>query len=531
MRAALYLNLVVALAAALAGAQDDGTTTADTSPLAGRIDELLAAAFPEGAVPEPPCDDATFLRRAHLDATGVIPSGEAVEAFLRDRAPDRRARVVDELLASPLHAAFQAMRWTRMLVGYDARLPVLRRDALLEWLRGRFEENRPYDEVVRDLITATGTNTENGAVNFLLRYAQSRREAAGAMARAFLGLRIHCAQCHDHPYEKWRQADYDGMLAFFARVGVRRVGEGEDMRPVVEVFERPRGQLTVGGEEDPGRERAVVFPRYLTGEGVETGPGPHHEDRRALFARLTTDPANPWFARATVNRVWAHYMGRGLVEPVDDMGESSVPSHPALLEALAVDLAAHRYDLRRLERGILLSAAYQRATASEGPNAEDRDRYLRRYVTPLGPEQLFYSVLAATGLEDVFRARRPKRIEQMKNGYLARLVVTFGDDMMDEILQFEGTVPQALEMLNGTLVNEGARVRPESTLGRLLQEGGRKDMDLAAQRVYLAALGRLPTEAERRRSVLFVREAASPREGFEDLLWALLNSSEFIFNH
>lgn len=582
------LSLLAALGAvslAVPGAQagpggrpaTGGDGQASTADLAARIDALMEAAWTEARVtPAAPASDAEFLRRLHLDVTGVIPDEDTVRAFLASPAPDKRARLVRDALASDGFNRTMALRWAYPLVGRQflfttlgakqveqaaARLQEAMQgggmspmdggmadDAptsdgpvppLVEWLEGRLRENTPWDAVVRELLTAEGSASENPATHWALRYARNGKaeELAGSAVRVFQGLQIQCAQCHDHPYTDWTQHDFYGVAAFFSRTAVRRdpppEGSNKKQGPFV-VHERPNRQLRIPAP--PGETGRLALPRFLTGEVVGPGNG---VDRRAELAKLMTSPANPYFAKATVNRVWSFFFGRGQIDPVDDL-EAQDPRHPAVLDLLVADFKRSGHDLRRLCEAILLTRAYGLSSGgADGEAAEVREAqvaaFARAPLRSLSAEQLFYSVLAATGAEDVRTQdrRQRARLERTKLTLLRKFVQTFGDDEGQEVVD-EGTIPQALLLLNGPLTNDAIRPRPgHPVYDRLFRM---KSNDERIETIYLRTLGRMPAPAERAvlREALAApeaRTAAGQAQALSDVYWALLNSSEFAFNH
>jgi hypothetical protein len=548
---------------------DETTTLATPAQVAAEVDRLMAEGWRAAKVePRPLASDAEWLRRASLDTTGVIADEEVVRAFLASDAPDKRARAIESMLASDGYARSMGLRWAYLLVGREfllksmqyrqAEMMMERRQErmnggamegdddtgydgpvppLVGWLEEKLGANVPFDQVVRELISATGSANENPAVHYVLKHARGNQEAAAELAghsmRVFQGLQIQCAQCHDHPYTAWKQQDFYGIAAFFSRAQARRLPppEGSDKKNgPYEVRDRNEGQIRIPAP--PGETGRLVLPRFHSGEVIRPGAG---VDRRAELARLITSTSNPLFARAVVNRIWSFYFARGIVSPVDDLETKEYP-HPQVLALLERDFRQSGHDLRRLCQVILLTHAYQ--LTSSGPE-EGRDAQLalfaRAPLRTMSAEQLFYSVLGATGAEDV-RSRdagQRRRVERMKANLLKKFLTTFGDDEGQEVVE-EGTIPQALMLLNGPLTNDAVRPRPGHPLYERLFR--MRSADERIETIYLRTLGRMPEPAERGalRELLAsdeARTAAGQAQAYADIYWALLNSAEFGFNH
>ncbi len=563
-----------ALAGALAGPRanaapndPDGTKASPPAPVevARAVDALMAEGWKAAGVePRERASDAELFRRLHLDATGSIPDEDAVRGFLDSKSPKKWETAVRAALLSSGYARSMGLRWGSVLVGREYLLRTLQyrraeqmvqalqggmREGqtdgyaesdgpvppLVAWLEERLARNAPWDEVARDLISASGPADENYATHFMLRYVRDGKaeELAGATARVFQGIQIQCAQCHDHPYTAWTQADFYGVAAFYARTAARREPPPPDSKrkqgPYV-VFDRGAGQIRIPAP--PGEQGRLILPRYLTGDVVPPGAA---VDRRAELGRLVTGEKNPYFARATVNRVWSYFFGRGLVSPVDDL-ESTESLHPKVLEHLAADFRASGHDLRRLSEVILLTRAYQLTSAGPERGREPEvAAFARAPLRGLSAEQLFDSILTATGAEDIRTddRRARARIERTKFALLRTFLQTFGDDEGEEAVD-EGTIPQALLMLNGPLTNDAIRPRPgHPVYDRLFRM---KDADARIDTIYLRALGRLPSPSERA-TVTAALEADAAKgplgqaQAYADVFWSLLNSSEFVFNH
>jgi hypothetical protein len=466
------------------------------------------------ATPAPDADDATYLRRVTLDLVGRIPTRAEVAAYRGDKAA-----VVAALLASPDYAEHWADVYEDLLVGRAARLRPEGRGAVRAFLVDAFARGLPYDELARKVLTATGPLAEHGEGGFLVTrggMGGSPEAVAGATARIFLGLSLQCAQCHDHPYDpRYKQEDFYGLAAFFARTRARPADAG-DGKKTVELFDVRVGQIQM--KKHGTDEEIAIRPRFLGREPAHTAD----DLRRPVLAREII--ASDLFAKAVVNRTWAHLFGRGLVEPRDDLGGEHDPEHPPTLTLLASDFVAHGYDLRSLLATIVLSEAYGRASTGGSDGAEAA--FARAAVRPMPPEALFRSLYVATGLRDS-SARRlsPEEIDRKLEAGLRQFVVVFGDDEMAEVDRGSGTVQQSLLLMNGEVVNQGVKARPGSALRAILDET--RDPGRRLEALFATAFARAPTAAERAR----LTPKLGPAERWEDLFAAMLTSTEFTTIH
>jgi hypothetical protein len=529
------------------------------------IDRLVKAKLQDlELAPAGPSDSAEFLRRVSLDITGTIPTLEQVEKFLKDPASDKRARLVEELLASEKYADHMATIWSGLLVGNGEGQTQAARMAVQKTMKDHFAKNTPFDEFTRAVITAEGDLPDprgmargmmedddmpdgvNGLVAFFVSTQRtSQREMpqalAGKFSRVFLGTQIQCAQCHDHPYDKWTQEDFYGMAAFFTQVSVRRQQmmdpkdgkdkdgkdkDGKDAKKREDYsFEvkdmpnrRPRAQGLVIPES---KNKTPIPPAFLAGGGK---PQPN-ESLRTAFARLLT--SNHQFSRAVVNRTWGRLMGRGFVNPVDNFDAKSAPTHPDLLSGLAEDFAQNGHDMKRLIREIVMSDAYQRTSRA---GKKPRDSELEKYyavaaVRALTPEQIMASIFtAATVPGDPRPTFRPRELI----GVFRDFRYAFGDDEAAEMVEFQGTIPAALLMMNSPAVQRATMATARGAGGRLAHiVATYKSPRDQVTAMVAATLSRAPTSSELNRFVPVVAKGAT---GAEDVYWTLLNSSEFLFN-
>ena len=560
---------------------------------AADIDRALASEWHKQHLqPGPVVDDAAYLRRVTLDLTGTIPSADAVRAFTADGRRDKRERAVALLLDSPAYALHWASYWDKTLMGRAPHGNVVDRVAFGRWLYDAFAGNRPWDQLALALVSATGQNTLGGVkknaagplqepepdpdgkvhpeVNWLLRYAGNPTDLTGKLSRVFLGVQIQCAQCHNHPSEKWKQDDFRSLAACFARTGP--VPLEDKQRGIVRKVElKDLPGPTFGGPKTPDlRLIALAPPRALDGSDFAKA-----DNRRAALAAWMVRAGNPWFARAIVNRYWAHLVGRGFVEPVDDFRRSNPPVMPALLDALADDFVAHKYDLKHLLALVCATRVYQLAVVPGKPGELDERLFVHHRMRPLSSEELYNALASATNLENALQKAGLPNVDQLKLQIQNAFDFLFSvDEEAPPPAEFAGSIQQALLFLNGKLVNRASAAVPGMTLAGILDFPA--DDSLKIEALYLRTLSRRPTAAESRRWISYVlapREVVlEPRDGkeqpqrlarndkaatkknplaaldraartldpskptpkqqaYEDLFWALLNSSEFMFQH
>lgn len=489
--------------------------------------EVLAKLQSLQLPPAPRCDDSTFLRRAYLDTIGVLPTAEEVEAFLADTRADKRERVIDALLTRPEFVDYWAYKWSDLLLVNGNRLRPKAVETYYGWIRQHVQQNTPWDVLVRELITATGSTHENGAANFYALH-QDPEGTAETVAQAFLGLSINCAKCHNHPLEKWTNDQYYGFANMFSRV--RAKGWGGDFRNgdgLRVVYSDTQGELIQPSQGKPQP------PRPLDGEVI---PFDSTEDRRIAVAEWLTSKENPYFTRAIANRVWANFMGVGLVEKVDDLRATNPASNEVLLDALANHLHEHNFDLKSLMREILRSSTYQRASDTNAQNETDERCYSHYYPKRLRAEVLLDAVSQVTGVPTAFKDQPAgTRALQLADSSLdSYFLQTFGrpDRLItcDCERSDEPSMTQVLHLYNGDTLNN-----------KLMAKDGRIDKQLAAGKspeamideLYLAALSRLPSAQEREQlaAVLAQTPEAEKRAALEDLYWSVLSSREFLFNH
>jgi len=517
--------------------QSEYFSTGYEGPHAGLIrfiNEQIRQGWAENEVsPSPPADDAEWLRRVHLDLVGHVPDLETVKAFLADKSVSKRSRMIETLLEDPGYVRHFTTIWTNNLIG-RATPQNISRPALQKFLRESFGRNRGWNEIVFDLLSAEGHFERNGATNFLLSHLNDGAVPATAIsARLFLGMQVQCTQCHDHPFNEWKQNAFWEFNSFFkqARAVQHRKYNEKTGRMDFDYFELVREDFDgpVFYERRDGVMK-VAYPKFV---GVEI-PSEGNTNRRLELARLVARGDQPLLAQAMVNRMWGHFLGYGFTRPVDDMGPHNLPSHPVLLERLAQEFKKANYDLKQLIRWICNSEAYNLTSrmvagnAKDNPAAGEMPMFSHVYLKSMSVEQLYDSLLVATN------AHRSgsggwENAESRRQEWLQQFVQTFGTDENDESTTFDGTIPQALMMMNGELVQNALNPAKGSTLHDILNS--KANPAEKVKLLYLATLSRPPSSAEMRAANRIMKDAASPLEAFQDLYWALLNSNEFILVH
>lgn len=469
----------------------------------------------------PPADDAEFLRRASLDVTGVIPTAERVAQFLDDKHPDKRAKLVDELLASDEYAQHMTDDWRELLIPTTAAS--LRREHQygIEFLNAAFAANKPWDRIVTEILTADGFQTENGAVTILMTH-QSLDEITDRAAKVFLGVNLQCAQCHNHPFTDWRQNEYWELAAFF-----------KNMRPLYKKVDKVE---MYGVSESSDRKPIMTPPSFqaVPAAYLRSGPVQLKEAEPALpvLAHWLTAPENPWFARAFTNRIWRQYFGRGLVEPVDDLRADNPATHPEVLDEMARQFAANKFDVKYLIRAVTATAAYQRTSRiADSDESETLRLYGRMPLKVLQPFPLRDSIerVLAIGEPPQPPAKLPDdpheaiRERRKRRGSRDSFAQYFQGEEGASPTSYQTGLPQALRLMNG----KELQYRPSKMSDEVLRRY--KQPEAGVDFVYRAVLSRRPTTEERDTAVAYVNEKGEGK--YTDLIWALLNSTEFAANH
>lgn len=524
-----------------------------------QIDRAIRRGWAENHLtPSAPATDAEWCRRLYLDILGRIPTVEELNGFLKSRGRNKRAQFVEQLLGDShleQYANNWTAIWTNLLIGRTGGMEqgsLTSRAGMQQYLRRGFQQNKPYDVMVQELITASGTTVPgsedfNGATNFLVaKYADDAVQATAKTAQIFLGLQVQCTQCHNHPFNDWKQNQFWELNAFFRQSRTRPLdpdgetlvaeladesfsGDGNDPAEAEIYFERRNGLVN------------VAYPVFVDGQsltdikGEETGNSGYLEDinRRRELAKLVHQ--SRYLERALVNRYWAHFMGYGFTKPIDDMGPHRTVSHPELLETLGREFRAGSFNLKELIRWIVLSEPYSLSSRMTPKNRKDDPALGREpmfshfYLRQMRAEELYESLIVATQVD-----RTPGTYDQQqvaKRVWLRQLVSAFGTDEGDETTTFNGTIPQSLLLMNGQLIKQATSAETGSFLERLASDE-QLSPDAKIRYLYSAALARLPTKTE----IKTANELLAARNGHElyalqDIWWVLLNSNEFIFNH
>lgn len=490
------------------------------------IDELVFSKLKRvNVVPSQLSSDREFVRRVYLDTIGLLPTLDESARFIESTDPQKRAKRIDELMERPEFAEVWATRFGDLLrVGlYDQRSKGGR--LMYSWLRKAMMEDKPYNQFATELITASGNLYFNPASNFyyITEFSEPDNIATN-VSQVFLGLRLECSRCHNHPWEKWTQEDFWGFAAFFGRMGVKDTYENDES----EITLKPAGEVV------SPKTKKRVEAKYLDGPTETEGLD---EDIRIKLAKWITAPENPWFARAIVNRVFKHYMGRGIVEPLDDFRVTNPPTNEALLDALAKDFVAHGYHLKHTIRMILNSRAYQLSSVPNETNRADTLNYSRYYVRRLLAEELIDSMAEVTGVTENFPGYMPgTRAMTIPQGAPTYFLQTFGRLKAREVIcerDNSSDVAQAMHLISGQTIQNQITGR-DGTLDRWLADKSQTDEEIT-RRLFMATLVHPPTERETAHVIAAIQSgggsANARRQAFEDVLWTIFNSKAFIFNH
>jgi hypothetical protein len=508
-------------------------------PLPGEVDAKLYDELPRrnfidghvwaklkqlGITPSEPASDTTFHRRAFLDVIGRLPTPDETRAFLADTDPEKKTKLIDRLLERPEYADFWANKWADLLRPNPYRVGIKAVFNLDAWLRESFRENKPYDQFVRELLTAQGSTFRNGAV-VVFRDRRDPDEIATMASQIFLGVRLECAKCHQHPSEIWSQKDFYSFAAFFARIGRKGTGLSPPISGGEEAF-----SVRESGTVKHPLTNEDLKPTPLLGEPLDI---PADRDPREVLAEWATAPDNPFFAKVIVNRVWADLMGRGLVDPVDDLRATNPPTNAPLLDALADDFRRNGYDLKKLIRTITTSYVYGLSSRPTDRNAGDTRNYSRHYRERLRAEVLLDAVSDVTGV--------PERFEAMPPGSRAMQAwtVRFSSPFLDSFGRPDPNQDPPCERTSDTTVVQALHLMNAPNLHRKISAADGRAVALAQSKMtaaeivdelYLLTYCRLPTAEEQAACVArFEKPGANRRAVVEDLMWALLNTPEFVF--
>jgi len=502
--------------------------------------------------PSPMEDDLIWCRRVFLNIIGRIPSFEEIQAFAKDKSPDRKQQLVDRLLNDDRYteeyAANWATIWANILIGRKGGMEentLVNREGMLKYLRDSFARNRPYNDMVLELVTATGstkpgTSEFNGATNFLAMKVNEEDavQATSAVSRTFLGLQVQCTQCHNHPFNEWKQQKFWEFNAFFRQskslrkfvAGTRDIAhaelvdqdyEGESRRPEkADLFYQMRNGVT-----------KVAYPVFVDGTSIEKSGYVEQVNRRQELGKLMMQ--SPYMDKMMVNRTWAHFMSYGFTRPIDDLGPHNPSSHPELLEELGKEFRNASYDIKQLITWIVLSDPYQRSSritadnVADDPTVGEPPRFTHFYSKQMRAEELYQSLVVATQAD---RQGSLEEQEQRRSSWLRQFIVAFGTDEGDETSTFNGSIPQSLMMFNGDLMKEATSVLPGSWLQRIGTSAVQPQEKV--QYLFVAGLARKakPEELNAAKTLLDARKNDTGAM-LQDLWWAILNSNEFIINH
>jgi hypothetical protein len=501
-----------------------GVPVENLPPASNYIDELVFAKLQAlGLPPSEVCDDATFLRRVTIDVAGRLPTLQETEEFLNDRGANKRARWIDHLLAGTDYAECFANKWSAILRNKrrnDLDKPATY--AFSDWLRQSLHENKPYDELVRELLTATGQAGKNPPVAW---YREVRDPSAQVedTAQLFLGLRIQCARCHHHPFERWSQQDYYGLQAFFSQVGRKNSPIPGQQR----IYHR-RGTAQA---QDP-KTGEMVRPTGLGGDPLDISPD---VDPRDKLADWMAGPDNSFFAHALVNRYWKHFFGRGLVDPEDDMRVTNPASHPALLDALAEDFIQHRFDLKHLVRTMCNSNVYQFSAEPNRWNARDKQNFSRYYPQRLHAETLLDAINQVTATTSNFGGvpSDTRAVALPDNSFGSYFLTVFGRPESNSACECErsseANLAQSLHLLNSSEI-QGKLTSDSGRAAKLAGDTSCPHQDKIRE-LYRLAFCREPTADESSLALAHIERSGNPRAAYEDIVWTLINTKEFLFNH
>lgn len=494
-------------------------------PAKNFVDELVhkklkALGLPSSAV----CDDATFLRRATVDIAGRLPTVEETEQFLADQSAKKRDELVDRLLQSTDYADYFANKWSAVLRN-KRRQDVEKHStfAFHEWIRESLHENKPYDQFVREILTATGTPGQSPAVGWYREVKDSAAQLEDT-AQLFLGLRIQCARCHHHPFEKWSQQDYYGFAAFFSQVGRKRGQLPNEDR----IFHKV-GMATA---QNPKTGQSVK----PTGLGASPFELPAEQDPRQSLADWMGAKENPFFSRSLVNRYWKHFFSRGLVDPEDDMRVTNPSSNPELLDALATDFAEHGFDLKHLVRTICISTTYQLTAEPNDWNQDDKQNFSRYYPKRLNAEVLLDAIDQVTGTQTAFNGvpLGTRAVQLPDTGFNSYFLTVFGRPEASSACECErsseANLAQSLHLLNSSEI-QGKLTAASGSAAKLAGDKSRPD-EQKIRELYLLAFSREPTTEEQSIALAHIKKnEQDPKRAYEDIVWALVNTKEFLFNH
>ncbi|MGE3408054.1 MAG: DUF1549 domain-containing protein [Pirellulales bacterium] len=533
------------------GARSGGSTSGEDDVTA-YINKYIAAGWKSRKLtPSKPATDGEWCRRVFLDVIGRTPTPEEVVSFTSDRDKNKKAKLVDKLLDSDQYIESYARNWTtiwtNILIGRTGgtqQNTLISREGMQQYLRRSFQNNKSFDKMAFELISASGVNTPgeegyNGAVNFLLdNLNENATPATAKVAQIFLGLQVQCTQCHNHPFNDWKQDQFWSMNAFFRQARALRTNEGRQLVSVNLIDQDFAGEGGNPQEADVFYELRngilkVAYPVFVDGTKIDPSGYVDQVNRRTKLAELVQN--SPYLGKSAVNRIWAHYLGYGFTKPVDDMGPHNKASHDELLEKLGQDFAVRGYDFKQLTRWITLSDAYglssrilPKRNDKDDPTLGEQPMFSHFYLRQMSAEQLYESLVTSTQADQTRGSYEDQ--EKTKSMWLAQFSTAFGTDDNTEGTTFNGSIPQVLMMMNGELVNKATECTPGSFLHSVVTSN-KKDADKLAM-LYLAAFARKPSKEDMKLAGYAVQaHKGDTTEAMKDIWWTLLNTNEFIINH
>jgi hypothetical protein len=474
------------------------------------------------------CSDQEFIRRAYLDVCGILPSPDEVTKFLSSKDAAKRTKLIDELLEKPEYADFWTLKWSDVFRSTRKTIQVKGTHVFQKWLRNHIDKNTGFDQIVYEVITSGGSTFANPAANYY-RVSRDPTSLAETTAQLFFGIRMQCAKCHNHPFERWTQDDYYSMAAFFNRVKYRadpiEAGDPKKKDGAEYVYVERSGEMT------QPRTGKTMAPKFMGGKFPNIAPG---DDRRESLGKWMASGDNPFVPKSIVNRIWFHLMGRGIVDPVDDFRDSNPSANDDLLDALAKDFVAKKFDAKHLIRTIMNSRTYQLSAQTNEFNKDDNKYFSHAVTKLLTAEQLFDALCYVTEVPEKF-AGMPlgTRAVQLPDGEVNHpFLKTFGQPARELACECEregdSNLAQALQLINGPAVNDRLR-NPSNRIGKLIA-AKKTDKEILGE-LFLTTLSRRPNETEESAMLGHISSAVDRRRAWEDVHWALINSKEFLFRH
>jgi len=507
----------LAAARAKSAAERKAKNPPDHRSLTKKIDIAIYQKLVDEKIPASPrADDDEFLRRVYLDLIGVVPPADKAEAFLDNKDAQKRAKLIDELLDSQNFGRHMADIWDNLLFQRVTDNRAIQREPLTTWLQDKFNADISWDSMVTQLLTANGSQEDNGATTYFLASLTADKMVDSA-TRLFMGVKMECAQCHNHPFTGWKQNEYWGMAAFFMNVRIQGNTKNNKNGGMPEVMETSRGK-----QKNLPESAKNVPAKFFQGTEPKIGGA---ESRRPLFAKWLATPENKFFSRAFANRVWGQLFGAGIVNPIDDMHEERTPSHPELLAELAKQFATSGFDVKFLFRALCNSEAYQRTSRPIAGNEQDATLFSHMYVKSFTPEQLYDSLTTVLG--PVAGNNKERMKDNTKRGPVTvrdQFVAFFDPGEGTKITDYDAGIPQALRLMNHPFT-----ATKSVAVARAVTRG--LPVESALEKLYLATLSRRPTAEEVSKRLAYIGKCTTPEEAYGDILWALVNCSEFTLNH